>query len=73
MAFIGWTARGIPKVSPVRIEKSPNHIRAPEAEAEPAETIPTIRGKKVPRSPREPETSFKASPKLPAFCSLFLS
>jgi len=59
IAFIGWTAIGISKISPVTMLKMPAKNRA-DVKSRPFVTLmPTSSGINVPRSPSEPEISFR--------------
>lgn len=57
MAFMGWTGRGIPKKTPVRMLKSPEKISVLERETVLLTARAMAMGRNVPRSPREPEIS----------------
>lgn len=57
MAFIGWTGRGIPKKTPVKILKIPEKTRVLVREMVPLMANAIAIGRNVPRSPREPEIS----------------
>jgi hypothetical protein len=57
MAFMGWTGRGRPKIAPVRMLARPEKTRVEERSMEPVRVRAIIRGRRVPRSPREPESS----------------
>jgi hypothetical protein len=55
--FIGWTGRGIPKNTPVRIFHKPERTRVVDKEIELLTARVIMRGSRVPRSPNEPEIS----------------
>lgn len=57
MAFIGWTGSGIPKNRPVRMLKTPEKIRVLDNETVSLIARAMAIGRKVPRSPSEPEIS----------------
>ncbi|KAB5572614.1 hypothetical protein GE09DRAFT_1100253 [Coniochaeta sp. 2T2.1] len=57
MAFIGCTGSGIPKTKPVRMLNSPEKMRVDDKEMESCWAREIIRGSRVPRSPRAPESS----------------
>jgi hypothetical protein len=59
MAFIGWTGRGIPKVRPVRMLARPEKTNVEGREMELVSVRAIIRGRRVPRSPKDPESSAK--------------
>ena len=57
IAFIGCTGMGIVKMSPVNRLKAPAQKSIAEKESPVINANPRIMGRKVPRSPREPESS----------------
>lgn len=61
MAFIGWTGRGRPKKRPVRMLARPENTRVDGREMEDVRVRAIIKGRRVPRSPREPESSARGA------------
>jgi hypothetical protein len=59
LTFIGCTGSGIPNTTPVRIFQRPEKTRVVEREIELLIAKAIIKGRRVPRSPREPEISAK--------------
>jgi len=57
IAFMGWTGSGMPKPMPVRILAAPVNRRVEGREIEFWIVRAVIKGRRVPRSPREPESS----------------
>lgn len=57
MAFMGCTGKGIPNATPVRILAAPVNRRVEGREMELESTRAVISGKRVPKSPNEPESS----------------
>lgn len=57
MAFIGWTGSGMPKKSPVRMLHTPEKISVLDNETVLLTARAMAIGRKVPKSPREPEIS----------------
>lgn len=55
--FIGWTGKGMPKKTPVSIFHSPEKTRVVDREMELLTARAIMRGKRVPRSPSDPEIS----------------
>jgi len=57
IAFIGWTGSGMPKIRPVRMLARPVKTRVEGRETDRVRVKASRRGRRVPRSPREPESS----------------
>jgi hypothetical protein len=57
LTFIGWTGRGIPKVTPVNMFQRPEKTRVVDRDIELLTASAIIRGSRVPKSPNEPEIS----------------
>lgn len=57
MAFMGWTGRGTPKMTPVKILARPVKTRVEGSDMEPCKARAIMSGRRVPRSPRAPEIS----------------
>ena len=57
--FIGWTGRGIPKATPVKIFHKPEKINVVDNDIELLTARAIISGSRVPRSPSDPEISDK--------------
>jgi hypothetical protein len=73
MAFIGCTGRGAPNVMPVTIFAAPVNRSVEGRDIEFVRTKAVMSGSKVPRSPREPDSSASgASLKVEILCLLML-
>lgn len=59
---MGCTGRGIPKTNPVRMFHRPEKTRVLERDMEFCTARAIISGKRVPRSPRDPEISAMGEP-----------
>ena len=57
--FIGWTGRGIPKATPVKIFQKPEKTNVVDNDIELLTARAIISGSRVPRSPSDPEISDK--------------
>lgn len=57
MAFMGCTGRGMPKVTPVIIFVRPENTKVAERDIDFVKVRAMSSGRRVPRSPREPESS----------------
>jgi hypothetical protein len=57
MAFMGWTGSGNPNVTPVKMFAAPVNNNVDGNEIEFVMTSAVMSGSKVPRSPREPDSS----------------
>jgi hypothetical protein len=57
--FIGWTGRGIPKATPVKIFHRPENTSVVDNDIELLTARAIISGSRVPRSPSDPEISDK--------------
>jgi hypothetical protein len=57
MAFIGCTGSGMPNTTPVKIFAAPVNSSVDGKEIEFASTSAVISGSRVPRSPRDPDSS----------------
>jgi hypothetical protein len=57
--FMGCTGSGMPKTTPVKILKIPEKTRVVPKEIELLTARAIIKGRRVPRSPKEPEISAK--------------
>lgn len=55
--FIGWTGKGIPKNTPVSMFHRPENTRVVDREIELLIASVIMRGRRVPRSPNDPEIS----------------
>lgn len=61
MAFIGCTGRGTPKKAPVRMLARPEKTSVLARSIEPPMLRAIINGRRVPRSPKEPDSSAKGA------------
>lgn len=57
--FMGCTGRGIPKAIPVNIFQRPEKTRVVERDIELLMARAIMRGRRVPRSPKDPDISAK--------------
>jgi hypothetical protein len=56
---MGWTGNGMPKATPVRMFQSPENTKVVESDIELLTARAIIKGRRVPRSPNDPEISDK--------------
>lgn len=69
IAFMGWTGNGMPKAMPVSMLAAPVKSNVAGREMELEMTRAVMRGKRVPRSPSEPESSARgAATKVSTLC-----
>lgn len=57
MAFIGCTGKGIPNATPVKMFVRPENTNVAEREIDLVRVRAMSSGRRVPRSPREPDSS----------------
>jgi hypothetical protein len=55
--FIGWTGKGIPNATPVNMFQRPENTSVVDREIELLTAKAIMRGRRVPRSPRDPDIS----------------
>lgn len=57
IAFIGCTGKGIPNATPVKTFAAPVKSKVDGSDIDPVKTSAVMRGRRVPKSPREPDNS----------------